>query len=316
MDSLDPTVAIKAVELALRMLPLPLLVALGFFVSRKLKVQKESIATLLVYVITPLVVFNGVVSGQLDTARLSLPVIIYATCCLLSALSLFMAKKFFTRPALNILAYSGGNCNSGYFGLPVAVALLGEKAFTQAVLISFGFIFFENTMGYYLTARGHHTRAESLKKLIRLPSIYALILGLFFNKIGMHGLGPMQDILANARASYTFLGMMLIGMAIGDLKVFEIDWKFCSFAWIFKFLVWPIAMAVLVFADAHSFQILDSFAVKGLIVAAFLPMAANTVAFSTVFKAEPEKSSVAVFFSTLIAFAILPVVIFILGLMN
>lgn len=296
----------------LKVLPLALMFGLGFLAKRWQGVRKEDVAALLIYFITPLIVLRGIMAVELDRSRLLLPLIVFSLACVFCWTMGKIAKKFFPPPAVGILSYTVGNCNSGYIGLPLATTLLGEAAFAQAVLISFGFILFENTLGFYVTARGRHTPRESVKKLFGLPSLYAFAVGMILNLMNVHSLAFMDEILGAARGAYTLLGMMLVGMALADVRERALDWAFCAFAFSAKFILWPVSILFLVYLDKHYLFLLDRLARQGLMVAAFLPLAANTVAFASALKAEPEKSAVAVFFSTILAFLLLPLLEYLL----
>ncbi len=291
-----------------KVFPLSALIYLGFLATRIHKVRKEGIASLLIYFVTPLIVFKGVLMVPLDQSRLLLPVFTFTLGTFFCLVLRPLAEKFFPRPASNILAYTVGNCNSGYVGLPLAVALLGEAAFAQAVMLSFGFILYENTLGFYVTARGQHSRRESLAKVLVLPSLYAFVAGLILNHLGMRSLGFLEEVFTAARGAYLILGMMLIGMALADLKERSFDLKFCAFAFVAKYLLWPGTVGLFLYFDREHFHLFDSFARKGIIVVAFLPLAANMVALASALKAEPEKSSVAVLMSLILSFLLLPLV--------
>ena len=290
-----------------KLLPLYLFVALGFVASRWLAVRKEALAPLLIYMLTPLVVLRGVTAVELDAARLALPFIVFSSCTLICLVALQLASLSFPSPAKNILAFAAGNSNSGYFGLPVAVALLGESAFPQAVMISFGFILYENTVGFYVSARGRGTSREALKKVLTLPTAYAFLLGITLRLLHVEIGGGAAEILTAVRGAYTVLGMMLLGLALGDLRAFRMDGRFLGFALSMKFVVWPLLVITLVAVDHATLHLFDRLARQGLAVAALLPLAANTVAIATLHDAEPDKASLAVLVSTVIAIGLFPV---------
>ncbi len=279
---------------------------MGFVAGRWLRVRKEALAPLLIYLIMPLVIFRGVTAVQMDAARLLLPVVVYALCCVICLVALRIGRVVFSGAAPHILALGAGNSNSGYFGLPVAVALLGEQAFAQAVMISFGFIMFENTLGFYVVALGRHGRREALKKVLALPSAYAFFIGLGLRALGATLPDGLDAAFVAVRGAYTVLGMMLVGLALGDLKVLRLDRRFIGFALLAKHLVWPLVIVALLALDAAGPRLFDDLARRGLLIAALLPMAANTVAFAALFHAEPEKTSLAVVLSTALAVIMLP----------
>ena len=86
-------------ELFFKLIPLYGLILLGYLSGRRLNAQKETIALLLIYVITPVVVFDGAFRAQLDIGVLLLPFGVYVICCLFSGIT----KSSFPNeiPALN-----------------------------------------------------------------------------------------------------------------------------------------------------------------------------------------------------------------------
>lgn len=267
---------------------------MGYVAGRTLAVRKESIAPLLIYMLTPLVVFRGAITA--DTRALRLPCIVLSLSVIACLAAHAVARRFFKPSATGILSFSAGNCNSGYFGLPAATAVLGEGAFAQAVLISFGFVLFENTLGFYVAARGRFTVRESVRKLLRLPTLYTFIVGIALHAAGVGLRDDVESVLTTVRAAYGVLGMMLLGLAVADLPSLKLDLRFTSFALASKFLVYP-ALA----AAAMALVPLTVFEQRGLMLAALLPIAANTVAYATLFESEPEQVSMAVVLSTLLS---------------
>jgi malate permease and related proteins len=296
-------------ELVLKLIPLLVLIVIGYIAGRFLNVTREWLAPLLIYILAPLTIFKGVVDAQLNPTLISLPFIYIALCSLICGIAWFFGKYFFRSPALNILAYSAGNSNSGYFGFPVAIALLGHQAFPTAVMISFGFVIYEATLGFYITARGHHTARESLQKLLKLPVLYVFIVGLAFNGVGISLEGPAFEFFDWIKGSFSTLGMMLIGIALSQIKNARIDWAFTSFALITKFVLWPLVTAALFWVDELTpVEIFDTSIRQSMWLVAFLPMAANSVAFASLLRAEPEKCAVAVLISTLVGMLLLLVI--------
>jgi predicted permease len=100
--------------------------------------------------------------------------------------------------------------------------------------------------------------------------------------------------------------MMLVGLALADLRTLRLDARFLGFALAYKHLVWPALAFSLIAFDRAGPRLFDTLAASGLWIASLLPMAANTVAFAALFDAEPEKTSLAVVASTLLAVALLP----------
>ena len=119
----------------LKIIPLYLMIYLGFVATKYLEVGKEGIAKLLIYMIGPVVIFYGTYTVQLNFANLTLPLLFLIISCLICLLFLWIGNKIFKNDSTkNILAFTSGTGNTGYFGLPVVMGVLGEEAFSLAVL--------------------------------------------------------------------------------------------------------------------------------------------------------------------------------------
>ena len=297
-------------ELSVRLIPLLVLVVLGWITGKYLRLTRDAIAPTLIYLLAPLTIFKGVLDANLNAELLMMPFLYFGICSLMCAVAWSVGKHFFKSPSRNILAYGAGSANSGYFGLPAAVALLGIDSFPRAVMISFGFTLFEATIGFYITARGHHTIREAFNKLLRLPTIYVVLAGVVLNFCRFRAEGPAFEFFGWIKGAYSSFGMMLIGIALAQVKDFRLDWSFTGFAFVIKFVAWPAVTALIFFFDAASgLNFLSPATKQSMWLVSFLPLAANTVAFASLLRAEPEKCAVAVILSTLLSIVLLPFVL-------
>lgn len=79
-------------------------------------------------------------------------------------------------------SFAVGTGNTGYFALPLAFALFNAQQIAIAVFIIIGINIYEFTVGYFIAAKGTFKTTESLQKIVRLPILYAIILGMTFKK--------------------------------------------------------------------------------------------------------------------------------------
>jgi len=295
-------------NLLIKLIPLYIIIFLGFIVGRYFKAKKETLASILIYTIAPVIVFHGVVTTKIDLATLSLPVVFFVVCSFICLLYYQIAKKIWFDATKNILAFAAGSGNTGYFGLPVAVAIFGEKIIGFVALIILAFILYENTVGFFITARGRHTIKESLIKIVKLPAIYAFILGLLVNIYGFP-LGQLYyEFINYFRGAYTVLGMMLIGLGLASVKKYEFDFKFIIIIFSAKFLLWPIIIFSLIVLDSYFLNLYSQSIHKIMMLISIVPIAANTVAYATILRAHPEKASLAVLMTTLFALFYIPLI--------
>ncbi len=298
-------------DLSFRLAPLFLFVILGFFAGRKLNVTREAIAPLLIYILAPLTIFKGILDAELSPQLIMLPFLYVFVCALICWLTWKLGGFLFQSPARNVLSYAGGNANSGYFGFPAAIVILGADAFPIIVLISFGFVIFEATFGVYITARSHYSPMQSLRKLLRLPVLYVFASGLLLNFCGVRLSHPAFEFFVWIKGAFSVLGMMLLGIAMADVRSLKmIDWRFNFYAFFIKYGVWPaITFAMIFLDDFASLGLFSPLVRQVLILIALCPMAANVVAFASLLKAEPQKVAIATVISTLISILLIPLVL-------
>ncbi len=273
-----------------------------------MRVAKETVASLLIYIIAPAVIFNSVFTSPIAANILFLPILFFIVCCLICLAAFTAAKYFWTDATKNILAFAAGSGNTGYFGLPVAIALFGPNVAGLVVASILGFILFENSLGFFITARGHHTAKESLIRVLKLPTIYAFAIALILNLFGLKLGQGYADFAVLFRGAYTVLGMMLIGLGLASIVNYKFDFKFVSIAFLAKFIVWPAIIFGIIVLDNAFFGFFNLQIHKVMILMAIVPLAANTVAYATELDAHPEKASFAVLLSTLFALFYIPLI--------
>lgn len=292
-----------------KLIPLYFLILLGFFAGKVLHVRKESIASLLIYIIVPVVIFFGILQTDLSAGRLALPLFFFVTCCIMSLLAYNVAGRLFRSPTKNILAFAGGTANNGYFGLPVALFVFGEAAAGIVLLCALGFSLYESTLGFYITARGQETARQALLRVSRLPSLYAGVSAIAFNLTHVASKNFGMTIATSFRGTYTVLGMMMIGLGMSDVGHFKPDLRFIGTSFLTKFLFWPVAIGTVVAADIRWLHYWDPLSHRVMILLGCVPLAANTVAVASLLKTEPDKASMAVLASTLFALFFIPIVV-------
>lgn len=298
------------ITILLKLIPLYLMIVLGFIGAKVLKVQKETIAKLLIYIIAPAVIFYGTYTAEINFANLSLPVLFFCLASTMALIFLMIGNIVFKKDSTkNILAFTAGTGNTGYFGLPVISAVLGEQAFSLAALSILGFVLYENSVGFFLTANGNHTAKESLWKVIKLPTIYAFFVGLLLNLLGIH-LGDIAvTMIGHFKGAYTLLGMMIIGMGLATVSMSEIDYKFISLSFLAKFISWPLIIFGIIASDKYLLHIYNPSIYNVITIMAIVPLAANTVAVATELKVHPNKAALAVLLSTFFALFYIPLIV-------
>lgn len=292
--------------LAPKLIPLYANIALGFLAGKLLNVQRESVASLVFYLIVPVVVFTGVSRAAFSPSLLVVPLIVFAVSSALAFIAFNVCRKIWDDKTPNLLSFAAGTANTGYFGIPVATILFPSETVAIYIVAMMGTILFEYTIGYYITARTAFTPKQSLLKVVKLPSIYAFMLGMAVSWSGEKLPAPIEEFGLNLKAAYSVLGMMIIGIGLSAMRKIEVDFKYLTFALVVKYMCWPLLMLLMVFLDASTLQILSHDMKNALFLLSIMPLAANTVIFATLFDSSPEKAAFAVLISTLLAIFVIP----------
>lgn len=291
--------------LLVKLIPLYAIIGFGVVASRVLGVKGENISKIVIYFLVPAVFFHGVLHAPITASVLFLPLIVLLLCSVLCMGFWHIGGWFYKDASRNILAMTAGNGNTGYFGLPVALLLFDKETVGIYLMVIMGVVLFENTLGYYITARSHHTVRDCFIKLLKLPALYACALGVMCNVMGWQP-DFLEDFFVSMRGAYTVLGMMIIGLGLAGITHYKLDWLFVALAFLAKFVAFPLIVLSLLALDAHVLHFLGEETYRPLVLLSIVPLAANTVVFATLLNAEPEKAATAVFLSTLAALLYVP----------
>ena len=170
------------------------------------------------------------------------------------------------------------------------------------------FVIFENTFGFYFIARAHHSFEESMKKILGLPTVWAFVIAVILQKLGVTLNPLMTDLYQNFRGTYSILGMILLGLGISQLENLKLNWKVLARVFIFKFIFWPALMLTILILNKNTLHFFDPMTAKVLFLISIIPLPANAVAFSTALKTDPQQTALIVFLSTVFALFFIPVV--------
>lgn len=290
-----------------KLIPLYILIALGYICGKKLDVQGKNLASVAFYVVVPFVVFGGVAHTVITPSVLLFPVIVFIISTILCLTTYKLSGFLWDDSTRNIVSFSSGSGNTGYFGLPVALALFGTQGAGVYIVGFLGIVLYENTVGFFITAKGNHTWQECVAKIYKLPSLYAFIIGLIVS-IGQIPIpDAIEDTIGYMRGAYTVMGMMIIGLGLSVVESFKIEWKFIGTMFGVKFIIWPLVALGVIWLDRTWLHLLSEQIYPPLILMSIVPIAANTVVLATLLNVQPSKAATAVLFSTLFAAVYVPV---------
>lgn len=293
-------------NLVFKLSPLYFNILLGYIAGKKLEANRDSIAKLMFYMINPLIIFNGIIHTKMDGSILSLPVLIFTIASLMCIVFYRFSRRIWTDSSKNIMAFSAGSGNTGYFGIPMAMLIFDSQVEGIYIMALLGITLYENSLGYYISAKETYTSAECFSKVLQLPALYALLGGLIINFLHVPIPEVYQDFIGHIKGVYVVLGMMIIGLGLAGLTNFKLDIKFIGMTFLAKFLVWPLVILTVIALDVRFFGIYEPIIHQALILLSIVPLAVNTVVMASLIKCHPEKTAATVLLSTLFALIYVP----------
>ncbi|MDI3471958.1 MAG: malate permease [Thermotogaceae bacterium] len=215
----------------------------------------------------------------------------------------FIIGKFSKHTLLNFLltAFS----NTGYIGYPIFLGLFGEKGLGYAVAFSVPHSFILATVGVAILSlsakeKFSHDLIKAIKKVFKMPWIYAIFLAAFCNWIGFSWrelpkfLRGFVDMLRSASIPMILL---TVGLEMSRV-VFSADFfKKVGFNTIFKLFIAPTISLPFVFLFKF-----DSLMAKIFILQFAMPTAVNSAIIAADQNVEPEYASFTVFSTTVFSF--------------
>lgn len=291
-------------------LPLYALIGLGYIAGRWLQVHLQSLARILLFIISPIVIFGAMVQMDFNPAYVLLP--FYMLCASLLISSIFYRRGIIAwgSNVANLIGLGSLSGNTGYFGLPLVLAVYGTEWAVIYLFINVSITISENTLGYFLVARGRHTLQESLTKVLRLPGLHALWIGLLVNTTGWQMPELLNRYWAYATGTWVFLGMMVIGVALAGTPRLIVDFRLMRWLFSAKFIIWPLAGLALIGLDQFVLHFFTA-EIHGLIlVFTTVPLMGNLVAYAAQMNLYPERAATAVLLSTVFALVYMPCVFY------
>lgn len=296
------------------LVPLYILIAMGFVGARYMDINLHSMAIVAIYFLSPVVVFGAITQIEFQPSYFLLPVALFCISAVIGIGAYNAALKGFSRDKLaNLIGMTSTNGNSGYFGLPIVLALYGPGAAGIYLMMTTFIELSTNTIGYYILARGNFSVKDSFKKVLLLPPLHGMILGLIWNFADF----PLPDVFMTYWERFTgawvIIGMMIIGIALGKQAYFKVNWKLLGWMMTMRYLIWPLMIFSFVMLDIFVLHLFDGQIYTLLLLLAVIPHAANAVAFAAQLNVCPEDTATVVLISTVIGLFFVPTVFWLLG---
>ena len=289
------------------LLPILLIAAAGYILGKTLTVDSRTIGRMVFYIFSPLLVFNLMVTSQLNLQQ-ALTTVGYTTAVIaVMGLIAFILGKIFQLERAHLLAVilTVAFGNTGNYGLPLVKFAFGDEALAVASIFYVTTTILFNTVGVVIASLGHLDLKSAILGVFKLPILYAVTVALLVKGFGIQIPLPLSRTIEIAANGAIPAMIILLG-----LELTRIEWthsmRAMSVGVATKLLIGPLIgllLASLFGLQGHTRQ--------GSVIEAAMPAAVATTVVATEYNLEPSLVTAIVFFGTVLSpLTLTPLIVF------
>lgn len=276
------------------LLPIMLIAAAGYVLGKTLTVDSRTIGRMVFYIFSPLLVFNLMVTSQLNLKQTLTTVGYTAAVITIMGTLAFVLGKLFKLQRAHLLAVvlTVAFGNTGNYGLPLVKFAFGDEALAVASIFYVTTTILFNTVGVVIASLGHLDLKSAILGVFRLPILYAVTIALVVKGFGISIPLPLSRTIEIAANGAIPAMIILLG-----LELTRIEWthslRAMGLGVAVKLLIGPLVglfLASLFGLQGHTRQ--------GSVIEAAMPAAVATTVVATEYKLEPSLVTAIVFFGT------------------
>jgi malate permease and related proteins len=289
-------------------LPIMILIAVGFIANKKLNLDSRTFAKMFIYIFVPAVFFSKIYYASIPLQEIGLILFyVMAVQLLLLVVAVLCSRIFsYTRSRSIALGNSLMFFNSGNYGLPLADLVFKgmPNALTTQVLIMIIQNVTGNTFGVFQASSANSSRRQSIRNMLEMPTVYVLAVVLIVKLLSIEV--PEQIMVPLKYISDGFIGIALMALGV-QLAEIKLDFRFAD-------VLLPCCIRLLL-SPLIGYLIVLALGAKGILAQSMVigvatPTAVNTAILALQFNNEPEYASRIVYFTTLFSPLSLSVVIY------
>ena len=277
--------------------PILLIASIGVFSGKLLNIEARHISRIILYILSPALVLDVLTKSQLSNGDMWKMFIFASSVMILTGLLAFILGRSLNlkRDMLVGVILTSGLINAGNYGLSLNKLAFGEHALSHASLFFVTSAIILNTIGVGIASLGKNTIKESINSLIKIPTIYAVILSLLLIKFGWKLPTPIERTTSLLSEATIPMMLILLGIQLSHHQKLEQP-KALILSNSIRLLVSPVLALILM----HFIQI-KGIAFKAGMIEASMPTAVMSIVLATEFDANPRFVTSAVLTSTLLS---------------
>jgi malate permease and related proteins len=294
------------------LLPVLVVVACGYLLRRVFPLDLRSLNRVSMYVLSPALIFVTLARTQVGGAEaLRIAFVSLLFCLAIGALTLICAAPLrLDRAALSGLLLCTMFMNAGNYGLPTNRFAFGEEGLQRALLFFIPQTILAQVLAIPIARAGAGDGRSSLAQVLRMPQIYAALVGVLVRASGLNLAGERTDVLGALFRGATLLSdaalpvlLLLLGMQLAQGLAVE-ERGLTALAVVLRLLASPLL--------AYGLGLLlglSDLALRVVVLQAGMPTAVNMVLYSLEFDGRPRFVAGVVVVTTLLSLVTLTVLL-------
>jgi predicted permease len=278
-------------------LPIFVVISMGYALERILRPEVKPVSRVAFYVLTPCLTFSSLVKNRINGDELGRIAAFITLITIVVGIVTWRVGRIrhLSRPVESALLLSTMFVNAGNYGVPLNLFAFGEEGQARAIVYLVVSATLANTIGVYLAARGRATSNQALRKLLKVPLVYAVLLAGVVNFSGATIPAPLFDAVDMVGKASIPVMLLILGMQLARTSITRALGTI-SLATFIRLIVSP----------ALAFGLAAVMGLRGvtrqtMIVEASTPTAVTSTILALEFDARPDLVTSAVFLSTLLS---------------
>lgn len=291
------------------LLPIFLIAGAGYLVGYWKKIPPKPLSQIVFYIFSPALIFNLITSSHLSGADiLHIGAITVLTALSLAAIAYLVGRILkLERKLLAALILVVILPNAGNFGLSVNLFAFGDSALAYAsIYFSFSVIIMF-TVGVLVASMGSVGLKDALLALLKVPSMYAVIIAFIFLAYPLHLPSPVERSISLLSEATIPAMLVLLGLQFQNLTR-NLNLRALTAAGVLRLLVSPM----LGFGLATVFN-LHGPALLATVSESAMPAAVTNTVLATEYDVEPAFVASVVFYTTILSPLTLTPILALLG---
>jgi len=276
-------------------LPVFIIIALGYLLERRLGLDVQPISRVIFYALAPCLVFSSTATSTVSGTDLwKIAAFVLLTTLVMGLLAWTTARVLrFNRTRESAFLLTTLFVNAGNYGLPINLFAFGQAGLERAAIFFTVSALLTSSVGVYLASRSQASGLDALRNVFKVPIVYGALAGFAVNLAAITVPEPVAKAVNLVGGSSVPLMLLLVGAQLartslaGELKVIGL-------ATLVRLVVAPVVALVLA-----AWCGLTGVTRQTCITEASMPTAVTTIILATEFEAEPQFVAGVVFASTL-----------------